>query len=364
MEGDLIKVNEWLTPFSWLYGIGVRFRNWLFDIGILKQQSFSIPVISVGNITVGGCGKTPHVEYLINILKDEYKVAVLSRGYKRKSSGYVLADENTTMPQIGDEPFQMKEKFHDIYVSVDKNRRRGITQLIKDNRTSDVEVILLDDAYQHRYVKPGMNILLVDYHRIIINDKLLPAGRLREPKVAKERADIVIITKCPNSLKPIDFRVLKKALDLRPYQKLYFTSIEYKPLVSFGKDKKIGLNEISKYENVLLISGIASPKQIEKDLKPLCKNLKTIAFSDHHQFTVSDIDKINKDFSSMKGAKIIVTTEKDLARLTHLKDLPVTFTDNLYFLPIEIEFKHKKDIDFNNNIRDYIRKTAYHHKGD
>ena len=225
MEGDLIKINDWLLPLSWLYGVGVGVRNHLFDLGVLPQQEFSIPVIDVGNITVGGSGKTPHVEYLIRLLHDKMKVGVLSRGYKRKSRGYVLADNDTPMRTIGDEPFQMKRKFPDVYVAVDKNRREGIQRLTDDEATSDVDVILLDDAYQHRYVKPGINILLVDYHRLIIYDKLLPAGRLREPMKGKNRADIVIVTKCPKDLKPMEFRVLTKALDLFPYQALFFTRL-------------------------------------------------------------------------------------------------------------------------------------------
>jgi len=220
-EGDYIKITEWLLPLSWLYGLGVGFRNWLFDLGLLKQRSFAIPVIAVGNITVGGSGKTPHVEYLIRLLKDVVRVGVLSRGYKRKSKGYVLADDNTTAREIGDEPYQMKQKFPDVYVAVDKNRCQGVDRLTHDEETHDVDVILLDDAYQHRYIKPGINILLVDYHRLIIYDKLLPAGRLRESLNGKGRADIVIITKCPKDLKPMEFRVLTKAMNLYPYQELY-----------------------------------------------------------------------------------------------------------------------------------------------
>ena len=226
-EGDYIKISEWLTPLSWIYGLAVGVRNKLFDFGILKQKAFDLPVISVGNITVGGSGKTPHVEYLIELLKDKVKTAVLSRGYKRHTKGYILADNNSTTEDIGDEPFQMKRKFDNIYVAVDSKRRHGIERLISDNDTKDTDVVLLDDAFQHRYVKPGINILLVDYHRLIIYDNLLPAGRLREPMSGKKRADMVIITKCPKDLKPMEFRVLTKAMDLFPYQDLYFTTIDY-----------------------------------------------------------------------------------------------------------------------------------------
>ena len=198
MEGDLIYINKKLRPLSWLYGLGVGFRNLLFEAGILKSHSYATPVISVGNITVGGTGKTPHVEYLIRLLKDKTNLAVLSRGYKRKSSGFVLAGNDSTMYDIGDEPFQMKQKFPDITVAVDKKRTRGISRLIDGEAGKDIDVILLDDAFQHRYVKAGINILLVDYHRLIIYDELLPSGRLREPVGSKDRADIVIVTKCPN----------------------------------------------------------------------------------------------------------------------------------------------------------------------
>ena len=258
-EGDFIKINEWLLPLSWLYGIGVRFRNMMFDIGILKSRRYDIPIISVGNITVGGSGKTPHVEYLISLLEKRAKVAVLSRGYKRKSRGYVLAKEDTAMRDIGDEPYQMKKKFGNIHIAVDKDRRHGIERLTSDRETKDTEVILLDDAYQHRYVKAGISILLVDYHRLIIYDRLLPAGRLREPQSGKSRADIVIVTKCPKDLKPMEYRVLQRAMGLYPYQKLFFTSIEYCGLKALFGNREMALSEIRKDTNILLLTGIASP---------------------------------------------------------------------------------------------------------
>ena len=227
MEGDLIYINKKLRPLSWLYGLGVGFRNMLFEAGILKSQTYATPVISVGNITVGGTGKTPHVEYLIRLLKDKTNLAVLSRGYKRKSRGFLLADNDSTMYDIGDEPFQIKQKFPDITVAVDKKRTRGISRLINGEAGKDIDVILLDDAFQHRYVRAGISILLVDYHRLIIYDELLPSGRLREPVGSKDRADIVIVTKCPPDIKPMDYRVITKAMALYPYQQLYFSTHEY-----------------------------------------------------------------------------------------------------------------------------------------
>ena len=211
-EGDFITINKKLLPLSWFYGLGVGLRNMLFEMGALKSKKYDVPIISVGNITVGGTGKTPHVEYLIELLKDHMNVAVLSRGYKRKSRGFVLADKDTPMTQIGDEPFQMKQKYPDIIVAVDGNRRRGIEKLIEGEAGKKADIILLDDAFQHRYVKPGINILLVDYHRLVIYDELLPAGRLREPVKSKDRADIVIITKCPKDLNPMEYRVITKAM--------------------------------------------------------------------------------------------------------------------------------------------------------
>ena len=231
MEGDFIKINNWLLPLSWIYGSLIRLRNTLFEVGMLKSHSFDVPLISVGNITVGGTGKTPHVEYLIRLLQDKFRVAVLSRGYKRKSRGFVIANEESTVKDIGDEPYQMKQKFPHVTVAVDKNRHNGINKLTEGEAGKKIDVVLLDDAFQHRYVKPGINILLVDYHRLIIYDKLLPAGRLREPLSGKDRADIVIVTKCPRDLKPMEFRVITKAMCLYPYQHLYFTMLDYLSLI-------------------------------------------------------------------------------------------------------------------------------------
>ena len=358
-EGDFIHINEWLIPLSWLYGIGVGFRNQLFNIGLLKQHDYDIPIISVGNITVGGAGKTPHVEYLIRLLKDKVKVAVLSRGYKRKTHGYVLANDSSTVTDIGDEPYQMKQKYQDVHIAVDKKRVDGIAHITGDAETNDTDVILLDDAFQHRYVKPGINILLVDYHRLIIYDKLLPAGRLREPQSGKNRADIVIITKCPKDLKPMEFRVLTKAMNLYPYQSLYFTTIEYESLTPlFAKEKSTIEKEALEDKHVMLITGIASPKQIIIDLKPHVKEMTTLAFSDHHQFKSKDIMKINETFNAIKGEKIIVTTEKDATRLEQLEGLSEEVKQNLYVLPIKVKFMINQEEEINDKIIDYVRKNS------
>ena len=358
MEGDFIKVREWLLPLSWLYGLGVRLRNQLFELGILKSRSFKTPVISVGNITVGGSGKTPHVEYLIRLLQHGAKVAVLSRGYKRKSRGYVLAHQDTRMQDIGDEPYQMKQKFPNIFVAVDKKRCHGIDRLTNDDETKETDVILLDDAFQHRYVKPGINILLVDYHRLIIYDKLLPAGRLREPRNGKARADIVIVTKCPKDLRPMEFRVITKAMDLYPYQKLYFTTLQYGKLMPAycGSERK--LDDIGSDEHVLLLTGIASPKQMIYDLKPYCSRLTPLTSPDHHQFTAKDIEQINKTFADMPSPKCIITTEKDNSRLFGMAGLSDEVRHHLYILPVEIKFMLGQEEDFNEKIIGYVQKNS------
>jgi tetraacyldisaccharide 4'-kinase len=362
IEGDFIKINEWLTPLSWLYGLGVGIRNQLFELGILRQNSFDVPVISVGNITVGGSGKTPHVEYLIRLLQDKAQVAVLSRGYKRKSNGYQLANDNSTMQTIGDEPYQMKQKFPSIHVAVDANRCRGIRHSINEEPTNHTDVILLDDAFQHRYVKPGINILLVDYHRLIIYDKLMPAGRLREPLSGKDRADVVIITKCPKDLKPMEFRVLSKAMNLYPYQSLYFTTLEYAtPKQLFGENE-LQLHEL-RGRQMMLLTGIASPEQIIVDMTQEMdinkSNIKMMRFADHHQFSTKDVENINNTFNTMPQGSIIVTTEKDATRLKDLEGLSQKVKDNIYTLPIKVKFMEEQQEEiFNNKIIDYVRKNS------
>jgi len=360
VEGDFIKINEWLLPLSWLYGLGVGFRNFLFDVGVLKTHAYKVPIISVGNITVGGTGKTPHVEYLVRLLKDKMRVAVLSRGYKRKSSGFVKAEKDTPMKMIGDEPYQMKQKFPTITVAVDKKRTRGIETLTnQDSNKSDIDVILLDDAFQHRHVKPGINILLVDYHRLVIYDKLLPAGRLREPLKGKNRADIVIVTKCPKELKPMEYRVITKAMELFPYQHLFFTTLEYEALHPvFQKTKStISLSELSD-KNILLLTGIASPRQMVEDLSPVVKSITPMTFADHHNFKRKDIEKLNEVYASMPSPKLIVTTEKDAARLITCENLSEEVKKNLYHLPIRINFMLDQEELFNENIIGYVRKNS------
>ena len=355
---DFIKINPLLTPFSWLYGVGVKVRNQLFELGILKSRSFSIPVIAVGNITVGGSGKTPHVEYLVKLLKDKTKIAVLSRGYKRLTKGFVLANDQSTVHDIGDEPYQMKCKFTNIYVAVDENRCHGIDTLMSDESTKDVDVVILDDAYQHRYVKPGINILLVDYHRMIFQDKLLPAGRLREPAEGKKSADIVIITKCPKDLRPMDYRVLTNEMGLLAYQSLYFTTISYDHLSPLFGGEERSLESIAQNEHVLLITGIASPQQIISDLHLYSQNIQPMIFGDHHAFTEKDIENINETFASLPSPKLIITTEKDACRLESMDGLSEEVRNSVYKLPIHIEFMLDQEESFTNKILSYVQKNS------
>ena len=356
VEGDFIVINKWLLPLSWFYGLGVKLRNMAFELGLLKSRSFDVPVISVGNITVGGTGKTPHVEYLVKHLKDIFHIAVLSRGYKRKSKGFILATPETTMPEIGDEPFQMKQKFPHVSVAVDRSRCHGIEELTDNDKSLDV--ILLDDAFQHRYVKPGINILLVDYHRLVIYDKLLPAGRLREPLSGKDRADIVIITKCPKDLKPMEFRVITKAMSLYPYQSLYFTTLEYdklQPLFHTGEPQELkGL----KKTHILLLTGIASPEQMTHDLTPFVKDITPLTFADHHRFKAKDIQLINETFEQLPEPRCVITTEKDATRLYGIDGLSEEVRKNSYTLPVNIRFMQEQEDTFNQYIIGYVRKNS------
>ena len=357
VEGDFIKINEWLLPLSWLYGLGVKFRNMLFEIGILRSESFDVPVISVGNITVGGTGKTPHVEYLIELLKDKAKVAVLSRGYKRRTRGFVIADDNATAKTIGDEPLQMKRKYgDDIMVAVDRKRCHGIRQLTSDE--DGIDVILLDDAFQHRYVKPGVNILLVDYHRLIIYDKLLPAGRLREPLSGKNRADIVIVTKCPHDLKPMEYRVITKAMNLYPFQRLFFTCLEYRNITPVFGSGEQSLDSIGKDCHILLLTGIASPQQMIEDLSPRCPHITPLTFGDHHTFTSSDVARINNEFAALPHPKMIITTEKDATRLIAVEGLSEEVRGAMFALPVKIRFMLGQEESFNEKIIGYVRKNS------
>lgn len=362
MEGDHIKNYNFLLPLSWLYGLGVGIRNVLFDLGILKSKSFDLPIICVGNLTVGGTGKTPHTEYLIQLLKTKYQVAVLSRGYKRKSKGFVLAEKDTPMHAIGDEPYQMKQKYPDVRVAVDKDRRHGVTQLLKASVQPPIDVVILDDAYQHRYIQPGVNILLMDYHRLIYFDKLLPAGRLREPRSGISRADIIIVTKCPPYITPMDKRGIERSLEIENWQTLFFSTFKYGtlyPLFStkHGAAKTMSMEQLKSFEQgILLISGIASPQQLEYDLSKYTTRFESYRFADHHQFTQKDI----KDIESKYHGGIIITTEKDASRLRELgaNALSPSVAEAIYVLPIQVEFMADTAERFDSIIKSYVQKNS------
>lgn len=355
MENDLIHINHWLRPLSWLYGLGVGVRNWLFDTDILKQKAFDCPVVNVGNLTVGGTGKTPHIELLIRMLKNEYHVAVLSRGYKRKSRGYLLADVNTPVQAIGDEPWQLKKKFPDVAVAVDANRQRGITHLLNDEPQLGVNLILLDDAFQHRYVRPRVNILLTDYHRLISEDRLLPAGRLREPIHAKNRADIVIVTKCPHDIRPIDYRVVQSSLNLKPFQQLFFSTFRYGTPYRLFNETPGAEEQLTSDTHVLLLTGIASPRQMMFDLHRITRHITPLFFPDHHEFSPHDINQLEHSFADLQGSKrLIITTEKDAARLLLIQNLSPIIRRHLYVLPIEVEILRNQQPEFRQTLQKLI----------
>ena len=349
-----------LLPFSWIYGAGVIIRNWLFDLQLLKSKRFPIPVICIGNLSVGGTGKTPHTEYLIRLLEQEFKIAVLSRGYKRKSKGFVLASPQTTIEQIGDEPYQMANKFQNIYMAVDRNRCHGIESLTNGMLSPQAEVILLDDAFQHRYVQPGLSILLIDYNRPIYSDYLLPAGRLREPVSGKKRANIILVTKCPESLSAEERIKISKRISPSPEQSLYFTRFTYDSLYSLSSSaSKRELTSITSDEEILLVTGIASPRPLIRELNTYTQKVYPLTFADHHNFTAEDINKIRNRFEQLSPQKrLIITTEKDAARLTNHPQLDNRLKENIYVLPIRVEFLDESDQSFNLKIIEYVRKNS------
>ena len=276
------KIYWGLWPFSVLFGIGVRLRNLLFDVGWLHEERFPLPVICIGNLTVGGTGKTPHTEYLIRLLQNSFRLAVLSRGYKRKSKGFVLASSTSRMEDIGDEPYQMARKFPAIHVAVDGDRCRGIRQLTSPQGAPDTEVILLDDAFQHRYVRPGLRILLMDYHRPVECDQLLPAGRLREPASGKKRADLLIVTKCPPTLSLEECERIRQRIQLLPHQEVFFTTLAYGKLYPLFMDAPTQPLDVLKDKEVLLVTGIASPAPLMEEVGRHAARITPLLFGDHH----------------------------------------------------------------------------------
>ena len=330
-----------LFPFAILYGFITSIRNFLFDKGILKSTSFDIPVIAVGNLSVGGTGKTPQIEYLIRLLSDKYKVATLSRGYKRKSEGFVLADATSNAEILGDEPFQFYQKFPQIQVAVDANRTNGITQLL--SQKNKPEIILLDDAYQHRKVKAGFYILLTSYGDLYADDFMLPTGNLRESRSGANRANIIVVTKCPKDLSDQNQEEIRLKLNVKSSQKVYFTFIDYDDAI-YSKEEKINVKDI-KSEAKILLAGIAKPKPFFEYLKN--ENDECLTYPDHHHFSDSDLDEIQNKTNGKK----IITTEKDYVRLKDSK-----LVSQLYYLPIKSTFINQQQ-NFDTTILRYAKKS-------
>lgn len=345
-----------LYPFSLLYGAITSVRNMLFDYRILNSVQFNIPIISVGNITVGGTGKTPHVEYLVKILKDHCKLATLSRGYLRKTKGFLIADNSSGSMDIGDEPKQIKRKFPGITVAVDGDRVNGVKQLVKSGN----DTIILDDAFQHRHIKPGLSVLLVDYNRNINSDHLLPYGRLRENASGKDRADIIIVSKTPESLKPIDRRLVSKNLKPKPYQKLYFSGLKYGRLKAVFSENILppsDWNITSNIYSIVLVTGIASSKQLFKYLEGFSEDIFHLDYPDHAIFTEKRIKKIISTFKTIKNKKkIIITTEKDAVKIRELNIPDTIIQKNMFYLPIEVFFIDEEQ-EFKNQIIEYVKKN-------
>lgn len=329
-----------LFPFSIIYQMVTSLRNFLYDSNILKSKSYSTPTLVIGNLSVGGTGKTPMTELLIRILSIKIKTAVLSRGYKRKSKGYVLANEQSNVLDLGDEPFQYFTKFKNINVAVDANRQRGIETLLEQ---TNPDVILLDDAFQHRKIKAGFYILLTKYDQLFTDDFLLPTGNLRESRKGAKRANIIVVTKCPIDLSIENQEKIIQKINPLPHQKVFFTKIVYDDFIYNSMDK-IALETI-KNQDKILVAGIAFPKPFFEILQS--KNDTILEFSDHHHFTVNEIENLK----ALAKNKKIITTEKDYMRL---KD--TLKSENLYYLPIKTKIINNEET-FNEIILNYVRKN-------
>lgn len=335
-----------LYPISVVYGWIMAIRNAMFQNGMLKQHTFSIPVVVVGNISMGGAGKTPHTEYIVNHLLGDYKIGVMSRGYKRKTRGFVLATPDSNVDDIGDEPYQIYHKF----------RKRGVTVAVCEDRVKGIEemrrlcpelsLIVLDDAFQHRYVKPTVSVVLMEYNNPAYNDSLLPYGRLREPMSALNRADIIIVTKCPADMKPMETRIFKTNLNLFPYQKLLFSSYDYLSLtpVFQAESAPLSLESLRENDSILAVCGVANPRPFIRYLRRFKAKVRIKRYSDHHHFSASDMESILQKYESMSGnRKVIITTEKDAVRLRNNPYFPPHLRSVTYYLPISVCFNE----DFN-----------------
>lgn len=346
-----------LIPFSWLYGLVIWIRNAFYDQGLFRSTGFNIPVISVGNINMGGTGKTPHVEYLAELLQEDFRVATLSRGYGRKTRNFRIASASSSAREIGDEPLQIKQRFPEITVAVDRKRVNGIRNLMKSD--PDLDVILLDDAFQHRSVKPGFSILLIDYNRPPGRDYLLPAGRLREPAANRNRAHMILVTRTPKRLKPIERREFVNQLGLSIGQHLYFTTISYGELKAVFPGTPDRDPEWFKKNcgAVLIVTGIANPRPVRQFARSISTNLSEINFRDHHRYSTKDIESISEKYRILKkewGDVLILTTEKDSMRLReHSPRQEVQ--DAIFSVRIHVEFLNNNKEEFDQQIRNYVK---------
>jgi tetraacyldisaccharide 4'-kinase len=355
----MVLLRILLYPLSLLFGFLTFLRNKFYDWQIFTSRSFQLPVISVGNLSTGGTGKTPHVEYLIRLLKDQYQVATLSRGYKRKTKGFILAGEDHGPIEIGDEPTQFFKKFNSIKVAVDENRVHGIENLLA--LPDAPEVILLDDAFQHRKVRPGLSILLTDFYNLYARDYVLPTGNLREFRSGSQRADAIIVTKSPKVLSPYTRQRITRELKPEAGQRLFFSYIRHGKLTAIpGIDFKP--EGRSQYSAALLVAGIANPYPLEMYLKDKIGHIETLIFPDHHQFTGKGVEDIIERFDQILiKNKIMVTTEKDMMRLKHPDLLIKLKTLPLCFVPMEIRINKDDREEFDNYILRYVRETRGNH---
>ncbi len=332
-----------LFPFAVLYDLITSVRNFLFDKGLLRSTSFNIPVIAVGNLNVGGTGKTPQIEYLIRLLKDDYKIAILSRGYKRKTAGFLLLNTGHTAEDVGDEPLQFFKKFTAIQVAVDANRINGIKQLLAQENPP--EIVLLDDAFQHRKVTASFYVLLTKYSDLYTNDFLLPTGNLRESGRGAKRANIIMVTKCPENLSVKNKLSIIKKLAPKNNQQVFFSTIVYADSIQ-GK-QGIAIEKLNEYE-IILVTGIANPTSLLEFLDTKYVTYNHVNFPDHYNFTEADINKIEAKLNTISSTKkLILTTEKDFVRLENK-------LQNLYYLPIKTSLLEQKE-DFNNTIINHIK---------
>jgi len=351
-----MKLRRLLLPFSWLYALATTIRNRRFDRGQLPSQSYPLPIISVGNITVGGTGKTPLTEHLIRLLQPTYQVALLSRGYGRKSKGVRVADDKADYATIGDEPMQLKQKFPHLTVVVAEKRRDGIASLLR--LPQPPQVILMDDAFQHRYVKPGLSILVMDYHRPIWKDICLPAGNLREPASGMKRADHIVVSKCPPDLSEQAADNIKKKLNIQPRQQVFFTSIKYGEPKKLIKEKH--KNSFSQLVNqsanpITLLAGIGNPTPFFRMAEKYGKPINKMQFADHHDFTKQELHDIEQKITYSNQAKgLILTTEKDAVRLSASPYLSHQLADNIWYIPIEPSFLLNGEQQFNKMIHQFV----------